>query len=119
MRPDVGTGTAVPIATVAVNVREYVDTGVRSLTSYRYAVTALNEKWQQQSGGPAVPITTSGLAALTNVTATDGIGSIDVRHRRRCPGARDAELERYSRSGRGGVNRAGLLGSCLRSYPGD
>jgi len=78
MRPDVGTGTAVPIATVAVNVREYVDTGVRSLTSYRYAVTALNEKWQQQSGGPAVPITTSGLAALTNVTATDGIGRIDV-----------------------------------------
>ena len=51
MRADVGTGTAVPIATVAVNVREYVDTGVRSLTSYRYTVTALNEKWQQQSGG--------------------------------------------------------------------
>ena len=50
MRAELATGTAVPIDTVTVNVHEYVDTGLRSPTSYRYTVTAIDEKWQQQSG---------------------------------------------------------------------
>ena len=68
------------------------------LNSRRYTVTPFDENGNSSLAAAAVQITTSGLAALTNVTAN-----------------RSYRIER----GRGGVNRAGLLGSCLRSCPGD
>ena len=47
------------------------------LTSRRYTVTPFDENGNSSLAAAAVQ-TTSGLAALTNVTATDGIGRIDV-----------------------------------------
>lgn len=46
------------------------------LNSRRYTVTPFDENGNSSLAAAAVQITTSGLAALTNVTATDGIGRI-------------------------------------------
>ena len=73
-----GGGGFAAIDTVGADVREYEDTGLEPLTSYRYTVTAFDEAGNSSSQATSVQATTGGLAVPGRVAAVGGIGRVVV-----------------------------------------
>ena len=73
-----GGGGFAAIDTVGADVREYEDTGLEPLTSYRYTVTAFDEAGNSSSQATSVQATTGGLAVPGRVAAAGGIGRVVV-----------------------------------------
>ena len=79
LRSEAGTGGVVPVDTVAAGVREYVDDGLKTLTSYSYSMVAFDEAGNASRQAAAVQVTTSGLPTPQGISASDAIGRIVVR----------------------------------------
>jgi fibronectin type 3 domain-containing protein len=73
-----GSGSLVPVATLDAGVRQYDDTGLRSLTTYRYALIAFDASGNESGQSSVGQASTIGVAVPTGVRAADGIGRIQV-----------------------------------------
>lgn len=73
-----GSGSLVPVATLDADVRQYDDTGLRSLTTYRYALIAFDASGNESGQSSAGQASTIGVEVPTGVRAADGIGRIQI-----------------------------------------
>ncbi len=78
LRAEAGTGGAVPIDTLLAGVREFQDTGLKTLTTYNYTIVAFDAAGNSSRPATAVQVTTPGLPTPTGVSAADGIGRVSV-----------------------------------------
>ena len=113
-RVESGTGGGAPVDTVAAGVREYLDAGLKTRTSYIYSVVAFDGAGNQSQQAAAVQVTTPGLATPSGLSAAGGIGRIAVTW----GAVTDEELIGYnvfrsSRSDGGYEQLAGLEGSAF------
>ena len=78
LRAEASTGGAVPIDTLLAGVREFQDTGLKTLTTYNYTIVAFDVAGNSSRPATAVQVTTPGLPTPTGVSAADGIGRVSV-----------------------------------------
>ncbi|MBT6146845.1 MAG: fibronectin type III domain-containing protein, partial [Gemmatimonadetes bacterium] len=76
LRAEAGTGGVVPVDTLVAGAREYVDSGLKSLTTYSYSIIAFDAAGNTSRPATPVQVTTPGLAAPKGVSAADEIGRI-------------------------------------------
>ncbi|MDA0333781.1 MAG: hypothetical protein O2782_01290 [bacterium] len=73
-----GSGSFAPIATLAADIRQYDDSGLRSLTVYRYTLTAFDPAGNESGQSSTGQAQTIGVAIPGGVRASDGIGRIEI-----------------------------------------
>ncbi len=78
LRAEAGTGGAVPVDTLLAAIREFEDTGLRTLTTYSYSMVAFDEAGNTSRPAAAVQVTTPGLPTPEGVGAADEIGRVVV-----------------------------------------
>ncbi|MBT3345285.1 MAG: hypothetical protein HN712_14280 [Gemmatimonadetes bacterium] len=71
-------GSLLPVDTLAAEVRDYVDTGLKALTQYTYALLAFDEVGNQGPQSSTTPTTTAGVPRPMSVRATGGGGRITL-----------------------------------------
>ena len=79
LRAEGADGSLVPVATLAAADRQFGDQGLKSLTSYRYAVQAFDGAGNESALSAVAQARTIGVAVPSGVVAEDGIGRISVR----------------------------------------
>ena len=78
LRAEGTSGALLPVDTLAADAREYVDQGLKALTTYRYAVSAFDTDRNQSAQGLSSATQTAGIPTPADVVAGDGIGRITV-----------------------------------------
>lgn len=78
LRAEQGAGGLAPIDTVGADTREYVDTGLKSLTGYAYSVLAFDEVGNASGAATLVQVQTAGLPTPTGLRVSDEIGRVIV-----------------------------------------
>ena len=73
-----GDGSFVRAASLGAGQRRFDDTGLKSLTTYRYALIAVDGAGNESALSPVAQVTTTGVPAPAAVTADDGIGRIEL-----------------------------------------
>ncbi len=73
-----GSGSFAPIATLAADIRQYDDSGLRSLTVYRYTLTAFDPAGNESGQSSTGQARTIGVPIPDGVRASDGIGRIEI-----------------------------------------
>ncbi len=73
-----GEGSFVRTATLGSDDRRFEDSGLAGLTTYRYALIAVDGAGNESVPSAAVRVTTSGVPAPGNVAVVDGIGRIEL-----------------------------------------
>ena len=68
----------VPVDTLAADARQFDDSGLESLTTYFYTLTAFDAVGNESSRAVAVQVQTSGLAAPSGLSAIGRIGQIQL-----------------------------------------
>ena len=76
LRAEGAGGSPLPVDTLAADVREYLDSGLKALTGYSYALLAFDEAGNQGPQAATAPTTTAGVERPTSVRASAGIGRI-------------------------------------------
>ena len=69
-------GSLVPVATLDAADRQFDDTGLRSLTSYRYALIAFDASGNESSQSTLAQASTIGVPVPSGLGASDGIGRV-------------------------------------------
>ncbi|MFH1568330.1 MAG: hypothetical protein ABIL09_10080, partial [Gemmatimonadota bacterium] len=77
-RAEAGTGGAAPVDTLGAEVREYLDEGLKTRTTYTYSLVAYDGVGNQSRQATAVQVSTPGLAAPSGLRAQGGIGGISL-----------------------------------------
>ncbi len=78
LRGEPESGGTVPVDTVAAETRQYVDEGLKALTSYSYSIVAFDQAGNTSSLSQVVQVTTPGLPVPANLAAQSGPGRIEV-----------------------------------------
>lgn len=78
LRAEAGTGGVVPVDTLLASIRQFTDSGLKTLTTYNYSLVARDPSGNTSQPASAVSVTTPGLPTPQNVSAADGIGRITV-----------------------------------------
>ena len=78
LRRESGSGGTVPVDTVAAETRQYVDEGLKALTSYSYSIVAFDEAGNISSLSQVVQVTTPGMPVPANLAAESRAGHIEV-----------------------------------------
>ena len=78
LRREPGSGGTVPVDTVAAETRQYVDDGLKALTSYSYSIVAFDEAGNTSSLSQVVQVTTPGMPVPANLAAESRAGRIEV-----------------------------------------
>ena len=78
LRRESGSGGTVPVDTVAAETRQYVDEGLKALTSYSYSIVAFDEAGNISSLSQVVQVTTPGMPVPANLAAESRAGRIAV-----------------------------------------
>ena len=78
LRRESGSGGTVPVDTVAAETRQYVDEGLKALTSYSYSIVAFDEAGNISSLSQVVQVTTPGMPVPANLAAESRAGRIEV-----------------------------------------
>ncbi len=73
-----GDGSFVRAASLGADKRRFDDTGLKSLTTYRYALIAVDGAGNESALSAVAQVTTTGVPAPSAVTADDGIGRIEL-----------------------------------------
>jgi fibronectin type 3 domain-containing protein len=73
-----GSGSLVPVATLAVDARQYNDSGLRSLTVYRYSLIAFDAAGNESAQSSTSQAQTIGVSVPSGLRASDGIGRIQL-----------------------------------------
>ena len=73
-----GSGSLVPVATLAADVRQYDDTDLRSLTVYRYALIAFDADGNESAQSTTNQAQTIGVSVPSGLRASDGIGRVQL-----------------------------------------
>lgn len=73
-----GTGSLVPVATLDAAVRQFDDTGLRSLTTYRYALIAFDASGNESGQSSTGQASTIGVPVPSGLRAADGIGRVSL-----------------------------------------
>ena len=109
LRAEVGSGSPVPIDTVGADVSQYMDSGLKSLTTYSYTIVAFDLRGNSSRAADEVQVTTRGLAVPSRVVASGEIGRVVVSWE----AVSGAELEGYNvyRSDRSDTGYTLLAGS--------
>jgi len=76
LRAEGAGGSLLPVDTLSADVREYLDSGLKALTGYSYALLAFDEAGNQGPQAATAPTTTAGVERPTSVRASGGIGRI-------------------------------------------
>ncbi len=78
LRREPGSGGTVPVDTVAAETRQYVDDGLKALTSYSYSIVAFDGAGNTSSLSQVVQVTTPGMPVPANLAAESRAGRIEV-----------------------------------------
>ena len=73
-----GQGSFVRAVFLGAEERRFEDTGLRSLTTYRYALVAVDGSGNESALSAVAQVTTTGVPAPQGVTAADGIGRVEL-----------------------------------------
>ena len=66
------------IASLGSDARRFEDTGLKSLTTYRYAVIAVDDSGNESALSAVAQVATTGVPAPAGLTAADGIGRVEL-----------------------------------------
>ena len=114
LRADEAAGGIAPVDTVGADTRQFIDIGLKSLTTYSYSVIAFDALGNASQAASVVQVTTAGLATPTGLTVNDDVGRVVLNWR----SVDDAALVGYdvyrsSRSDTGYVRIAGSEGAAF------
>ncbi|MBT4611802.1 MAG: hypothetical protein HOC05_17300, partial [Gemmatimonadetes bacterium] len=108
LRAEEGAGGIAPVDTVGADTRQFIDIGLKSLTTYGYSVIAFDALGNASPAASAVQVTTAGLATPTGLTVNDDVGRVVLNWR----SVDDAALVGYDvyRSSRSDTGYVRLVG---------
>ena len=81
LRSEGGARSFVPVDTLAADISEFIDVELRPLTLYVYSIVAFDEEDNESQPSASTQATTAGIPVPTGLSASDGIGRIEVRWR--------------------------------------
>ncbi len=112
LRAEGAEGALLPVDTLSAEIRTYIDTGLKALVAYRYALVAFDDAGNQSSQAQSSSIRTAGIPMPRGLTAQDEIGRIVISWQP----VDDSDLAGYevyrsTRSDQGYVRLAGSEGA--------